>query len=49
MYKEIEVATSFPLDCVQFEKIEPEFRDYIVRKGRIVYERTESAFTRVGI
>jgi len=41
LYKEIEPLTRFPLDCVQMEKIEPEFRVIIKRKGKIVYERNE--------
>lgn len=31
--------TSFPLDIVQMEKIEPEFREIIEMKGRVIYER----------
>ncbi len=31
--------TSFPLDIVQMEKIEPEFAEIIKLKGKIVYER----------
>jgi predicted nucleotidyltransferase len=30
--------TRFPLDIVQLEKIEPEFAELILFKGRIVYE-----------
>lgn len=31
--------TEFPLDIVQMEKVEPEFRSQILKRGRIVYER----------
>lgn len=31
--------TEFPLDIVQMEKIEPEFRSQILKRGRVVYER----------
>lgn len=31
--------TTFPLDIVQMEPIEPEFREIIEMKGRVVYER----------
>lgn len=30
--------TSFPIDIVQLEKIEPEFAEIILAKGKIVYE-----------
>ena len=36
-----EGLTRFPLDIVQIERIEPEFRELIREKGRIVYERTD--------
>lgn len=32
--------TSFKLDIVQIEKIEPEFADAIRTSGKIIYERT---------
>jgi len=32
--------TRFPLDIVQMEKIEPEFAESIMQKGKVVYERT---------
>jgi len=32
-----EELTDFPLDIVEMEKIAPEFRDLIKRKGRLVY------------
>ena len=31
--------TEFPVDIVQLERIEPEFRELLLKKGRIVYER----------
>ncbi|KKW37445.1 MAG: hypothetical protein UY86_C0008G0002 [Candidatus Adlerbacteria bacterium GW2011_GWB1_54_7] len=31
--------TGFPLDIVQLEKIEPEFAEIILSKGKIIYER----------
>jgi len=33
---------SFPLDIVQMEKIEPEFRELIRLKGTVVYEQDRS-------
>jgi hypothetical protein len=30
--------TKFPLDIVQLEKIEPEFAELILLKGKIIYE-----------
>ena len=32
------VLTRFPLDIVQLEKIEPEFAEIILSKGKIIYE-----------
>ncbi|TVR62127.1 MAG: nucleotidyltransferase domain-containing protein [Spirochaetaceae bacterium] len=37
---EAEDMTRLPLDIVQLEHIEPEFRELIVRYGRCVHERT---------
>ena len=34
-----EEMTRFPVDIVQLERIEPEFREVIEAKGRVVYER----------
>lgn len=34
-----EDMTEFPVDIVQLERIEPEFRELLLKKGRIVYER----------
>lgn len=34
-----EEMTEFPVDIVQLERIEPEFRELLLKKGRIVYER----------
>ena len=39
MLGEAEDLTRLPLDIVQLEHIEPEFRELIVRYGRRVYER----------
>ena len=36
---EAEALTSFPLDIVQLEFIEPEYANIIRRKGKISYER----------
>jgi predicted nucleotidyltransferase len=33
------VMTEFPLDIVQLEKIDPEFRKQIMIRGKLVYER----------
>lgn len=38
---EIEKLTSFPLDVVQWEHLQPEFREVILRKGKVVYESPE--------
>lgn len=38
LYGDAMELTSFPLDIVQLEKIEPEFNEIIRAKGRIVYE-----------
>jgi len=38
---EIEKLTSFPLDVVQWEHLEPEFREVILHKGKVVYESPE--------
>lgn len=35
-----EELTDFPLDIVELEKIAPEFRELIKRKGRLVYGST---------
>jgi len=39
LLKNAEALTSFPLDIVQLEKIDPLNRDSILKKGRMVYER----------
>lgn len=39
MLEEAEELTRFPLDLVQLERIEPEYRELILQKGRVVYER----------
>ncbi len=39
MYGKAEKMTDFPLDIVELDKIEPEFRDSIMRRGKILYER----------
>ena len=41
MLGEAEDLTRLPLDIVQLEHIEPEFRELIVRYGRRVYERRD--------
>ena len=41
MHKEIEALTEFSVDLIQMEKIEPEFREIIKMKGKIVYERNQ--------
>jgi len=41
LYKDVEPLTDFPLDILQIEKIDPEFRNSIERKGIIVYERDQ--------
>ena len=33
--------TSFPIDIVQIDKLSPQTRERIIRRGRIVYERAE--------
>ena len=38
--RDAEELTDFPLDIVELEKIEPEFKDLILDYGRKVYERT---------
>jgi len=45
LYKDIEPLTDFPLDIVQIEKIAPEFRNTIKRKGKIVYERDQTTYS----
>ena len=39
LYEEAAEMTDYPLDVVELEKIEPEFRDIILEHGRLVYER----------
>jgi predicted nucleotidyltransferase len=34
-----ESMTRFPVDIVQLEHVEPAYRDLILEKGRVVYER----------
>jgi predicted nucleotidyltransferase len=34
-----ESMTRFPVDIVQLEHVEPAYRDLIMEKGRVVYER----------
>ncbi|MBF0099305.1 MAG: nucleotidyltransferase domain-containing protein [Desulfobacterales bacterium] len=45
MVKDIEVLTNFPIDIVQWEKIEPEFRSLILLKGKLVYDRDSSRYS----
>lgn len=39
LLQEVEDITSFPVDIVQLEKIEPEYKCLILKKGVVVYER----------
>ncbi len=39
LLSDVEKMTDFPVDIVQLEHIEPEFRELLMQKGRIVYER----------
>lgn len=39
MYGDAEAMTRFPLDLVQLEKIEPEYRRLIETRGQVVYRR----------
>ncbi|MBN2450505.1 MAG: nucleotidyltransferase domain-containing protein [Lentisphaeria bacterium] len=42
MLADAEDVTSFPVDLVQMERIDPLHAESIRRKGRLVYERAES-------
>ena len=37
-----EQETRFPVDIVQLERMEPEFREVILEKGQVVYERNRT-------
>lgn len=39
LYGDAMRMTNFPLDLVQFERMEPEYRAYIQEHGKVVYER----------
>ena len=39
LYGDADRLTSFPLDLVELERIEPEYAELIRTKGRLVYER----------
>ncbi|MEX2443722.1 MAG: nucleotidyltransferase domain-containing protein [Alkalispirochaeta sp.] len=39
LLSDAEKMTEFPVDIVQLERIEPEFRELLMQKGLIVYER----------
>ena len=41
IYGDVLDISSFKVDIVQMEKIEPEFADIIKEKGKIVYERKD--------
>ncbi|HMO50445.1 MAG TPA: nucleotidyltransferase domain-containing protein [Kiritimatiellia bacterium] len=41
MHRDAEAMTSFPLDLVEIDKIEPEFASIIRMKGKLVYERVQ--------
>ncbi len=36
-----EEVSRFPLDIVQLEQMEPEYRELVLERGRVVYERDE--------
>ncbi len=38
IHRKADLLTSFPLDIVELERIEPLFADLIRKKGRVVYE-----------
>ncbi len=39
LYGDAMKMTDFPLDLVQFERIEREYRAYIIEHGKVMYER----------
>ncbi len=39
LYAEADRLTSFPLDLVQIERVEPEYAELIRKNGRLVYDR----------
>lgn len=39
LYGEAMKMTDIPLDLIEMEKIEPVYRDSIVKRGKLVYER----------
>lgn len=41
MLTEADAMSRFPVHIVQMEHIEPEFREIILKKGKVVYERKE--------
>ena len=41
LYGDAMVMTSFRLDIVEIEKIEPEFRGAIIENGKLIYERKQ--------
>ncbi len=41
MTGDAEALTRFPVDIVQLEHLEPEYRELLLSKGRVVYERQE--------
>ncbi len=43
MLHEAEQLTPWPLDIVQLEHVEPEFRRSILENGKVVYERGSAA------
>jgi predicted nucleotidyltransferase len=40
LYGDADEMTNFPVDIVEIDKIEPEFRDQIITSGKIIYEQS---------
>ncbi|RKX79651.1 MAG: nucleotidyltransferase domain-containing protein [Spirochaetes bacterium] len=41
LYGDAMKMTDFPLDIVEIEKLEPEFRKIIIEHGKLIYERED--------
>jgi predicted nucleotidyltransferase len=41
LLRDAEVLSRFPVHIVQMDRIEPEFREIIEQRGRVVYERKD--------
>lgn len=41
MERDLEKMLTFPLDLVPLDRIRPEFRDQILARGKVVYERPQ--------